>query len=300
MPRFVPTSQIDAVINPLRGIDAGDDYVLRLYLRDLAAAAASEPSELSPTAGQRQLDDSARRRLVLSQLHQVVRTAFDYRRFGLTLGDLINEGNLGLMRAAELYDPQRNVRFSYYARPWIRVQMQRALSYQAWPVSLPADFKWCHSKVQRASDRLTAMLERPPQDFEVAEACGLELPAVRRLRAIPTLSFVPLDSPLLGNETGLTLAEVILDENSPRPDVEAGSLSDLEFAQGLLTVLTPREQKVIRLRFGLDDGSSHTLGQIGDLLGYVRQGIHRIESVALAKMRRHARFLRIAPTRKES
>jgi RNA polymerase primary sigma factor len=285
---------------PFRRIDAGGDYVLRLYLRDLAAAGVSEPADLSPKVGQGQLDDSARERLVLSQLHRVVRIAFDYKRFGLSLCDLVSEGNLGLLRAAELYDPLRNVRFSYYARPWIRVQMQRALSYQAWPVSSPADFSWRHSQVQLASERLTATFKRPAQDSEVAEACGLKLPAVRRLRSSPALLFVPLNSPWPGNETGLSLAEVILDENSPRPDVQAASLSDFEFAQCLLAVLTPREQQVIRLHFGLDDGGTHTLAEIGGLLGYVRQGIHRIESVALAKMRRHARFLHIAATRKES
>ena len=285
---------------PLREIDAGGDYVLRLYLRDLAAAGASEGTVLFPMVGQGKLDDSARERLVLSQLHRVVRIAFDYKRFGLSLGDLVNEGNLGLLRAAELYDPGRNVRFSYYAQPWIRVQMQRALSYQAWPVSLPADFNWRHGQVQLAAERLTATFKRPARDSEVAEACGLELPAVRRLRSTPNLSFVPLDSPWPGNETGLSLAEVILDENSPRPDVEAASLSDFEFAQCLLAVLTPREQQVIRLRFGLDDGGTRTLAEIGELLSYVRQGIHRIEFVALAKMRRHARYLHLEAARKES
>jgi DNA-directed RNA polymerase sigma subunit (sigma70/sigma32) len=143
------------------------------------------------------------------------------------------------MRAAELYDPLRNVRFSHYAQPWIRMQMQRALSYQAWSVSLPADFTWRHSQVQLASERLTATFNRQAQDSEVAEACGLELPAVRRLRSTPAPSFVPLESPLEGNETGFTLAEVIPDENSPRPDREAASLSDREFTERLLAALTP-------------------------------------------------------------
>jgi RNA polymerase primary sigma factor len=246
--------------------------------------------------GQVPLDASARQRLVLSQLHRVVRIAFDYKRFGLPLGDLINEGNLGLMRAAELYDPLRGVRFSYYAQPWIRVRMQRALSYQAWPMSLPADFNWRHGQVKLASDRLISELNRDVQDSEVAEACGLELPAVRRLRSTPAPFFVPLESPRPGDETGLTLAEVILDENSPRPDLEAASLVDSEFAQRMLAILTPHEQQVIRLRFGLNDGCGHTLQEIGDQLGYGRQGIHRIESVALAKMRQHVRFLNVAAT----
>ena len=277
-------------------IDAvSDDYVLRLYLRDLASVARSEePARLAPNPGPSHLDDSARQRLVLGQLPRVVRIAYDYQGFGLPLGDLVNEGNLGLMRAAELYDPFRNVRFAYYAQPWIRVQMQRALSYQAWPVKLPADFNWRHNQVQLASERLSATLNREARDSEVAEACHLEVPAVQRLRSTSAPSFVPLESPWPGHETGLTLAEVIPDENSPRPDREAASGSDRQFAQRLLAVLNPRERQVIRLRFGLDDGYGRTLAETGRLLGYGRQGIHRIESVALGKMRQHAQFLQAA------
>ena len=281
----------------LPGVDTESDFVLRLYLRDLAGGSRFGPAQAPPPAAASGADAARRQQLVVGHLPRVVRLAFDYQGFGLPLGDLINEGNLGLMRAAELFDPLRNVRFAYYARPWIRVQMQRALSYQAWPLSLPADFYWRHGQVQVAQERLTAKLNREPSDTELAGECGLELPAVERLRSTPTPSFVPLESPWPGNETGLTLAEVIPDETSPTPDREAALHSDREFVERLMVVLAPAEQQVIRLRFGLEDGCHRTLREVGQLLGYGRQGIHRLQSIALAKLRQRAHFLQAVPAR---
>ncbi len=263
------------------------DFVLRLYLRDLSGHPRATPvaAPVLPGTG---LDDSDRRQLVLGHLPGVVRIAFDYQGLGLPLGDLINEGNIGLMRAAELFDPLRKVAFSCYARPWIRVQMQRALSYQAWPVSLPADHSWRRGRVQAAQERLTRRLQRAPQDAEVAHESGEKLPAVRRLRAMPPPSFVPLESPWPGADPEVTLAEAIPDESSPAPDREAALRSDREFLNELLPALSLAEAQVIRLRFGLEDGCHRTLEEVGQRLGYCRQAIHRLQSVALAKLRRRA------------
>jgi RNA polymerase primary sigma factor len=271
------------------------NFVLRLYLRDISNASRAGLAGGPQAAQPGRPGDAGRQQLVLAHLPRVVRIAFDYQGLGLPLGDLIGEGNIGLMRAAELFDPVRKVTFACYAKPWIRAQMQRALSYQAWPVSLPADFSWRRGRVQAAKERLTAKLNRAPEDAELADACGLDLPAVRRLRSAPPPSFVPLESPWPGNETDLTLAEVIPDETSPAPDLEAALHSDRDFVDRLIAVLSPVEQKVIRLRFGLDDSCHRTFGQVGRLLGYGRQGAHRLQSVALAKLRQHARFLQMAP-----
>ena len=252
------------------------DFILKLYLRDLADLGSS-PGAATDADG-----------LVLGHLRRVVHTAFDFVGYGLPLGDLINEGNLGLMRAAERFDPGRNVSFGYYAKPWIRVQMQRAVSYQAWPVSLPADYSWRHGQVLAAEERLTSALGRTPREAELAHECGLGVPAVRRLRSSPAPSFLPLESPCSGLESGLTLEEVLPDPAGATPDVEAMRGSDREFLDGLLDVLSATEQKAIRLRFGLDDGQPRTLAEVGQAMGYGRQGIHRIETVALATLRAEA------------
>ena len=277
-------------------IDAGDDFVLKLYLRDLEALSPSCRIEKASRGDQAIFDDATRERLVCNHLHRVIRMALDFRGLGVPLCDLVNEGNIGLMRAAELFDPGRNVQFGHYAKVWIRMQMKRALSYQAGSVSLPADFSWRRGQVLGTQERLTTALKREPTETELAGACGLELPAVRRIRSSLAPKFVTFDSPEPGKETGLTLAEVIADETVPTPDQAAVRQSDHEFIECLLSALTPCQQQVIRLRFGLDDGCGRTLEEVARILGYVRQGIHRLETVALAKLRQHARFLQTQRT----
>jgi RNA polymerase primary sigma factor len=277
---------------PTQVLSGREDFVLELYLRDVAVSLRS-CFAAAPSDGSRPMfDDHARQRLVLSGLHDVVRMAMDYRGRGLPMADLINEGNIGLIRAAELYDPSRCVRFAHYARPWIRVQMHRALSYQSWPVNFPADFAWRHGKVCRTEQALKASLDRPPLDAEIASASGMPVRTVHRLRTIPTPSFVSLDSEFLSaDESGMTLAEVIPDQTIPTPDKEAEGRSDRRLLLSLMKALPTREQKVLRMRYGLDDGCPRTLHEVARVLGYVRQGIHRLENAALTRLRKHARFV---------
>jgi RNA polymerase primary sigma factor len=275
-----------------------DDFVLRLYLRDLARDDAGVEPHGAPDAHRRHPPE----RLVANHLDLVVHMAFRYTGMGLPVGDLISEGNLGLLRAAHKYNPLRQVRFSHYARPWIGVQMRRAVSYQAWPVSFPADYHWRHGQVERAETRLKASLNREADDTEVAEEAGLKESVVRQHRGTPAHCFLPLDSaaPTSTAEEPLTLGEVLPDRSSPAPDEQASRSSDCTLVGKLLAILTPFEREVLRLRFGLDDGVSRTLEEIGTKLGYVRQGIHRIETAALKKMRDHARFLESAAGLKQA
>ncbi len=267
-----------------------NDSVFQLYLRDVTATAALTPAPVEQAEVIGQFGEDQRRNLVIGHLRNVVHIAFDYLGCGLPLGDLVNEGNLGLLRAAELFDPARNVRFCHYARPWIRVHMNRAVSYQAYPVSLPADYSWRRRQVASAEERLGSRLHREAADAEVAEECGLNQQAVRRLRSKPAPSFVPFDTPSR-NEEGLTLEDVLPDEHQPAPDAVATYASDREFVESLLCSLTSAEQQVVRLRFGLEDGAPRTLEEVGNALGFPRQKAHRLETSALRKMRHYARFL---------
>jgi RNA polymerase primary sigma factor len=275
---------------------AGDDFVLELYLRDLSFDSQPRSNDEPEPSLSGDVEQCDRQHYVLGNLHRVVRIAADYQGRGVPLCDLINEGNIGLMRAAELFDPVRQVQFSHYASFWISALIKRALNYQARHVSLPADFAWRQGQVRGNEEQLAANLHREPDDAELAEASGLGLPAVRRLRTTPTPSFVPFETPCPGDEDGLSLAEILPDETVAAPDREAARQSDREFVETLVGNLTALEQRVIRLRFGLDDGCARTLEEIARLLGYVRQGIHRIESAALAKLRQHARFLQVTQT----
>jgi RNA polymerase primary sigma factor len=260
------------------------DYLLRLYLRDALREPLLTPEEESEMVWRASFDDEpARERLVLGNLRLVVHIGLEYRGLGLPLSDLINEGNLGLMRAAELFVPTYGGRFARYAATWIRQRMRRALSYQAWPMRMPADFSWQQNQVRAAEGRLGA----EAANEEVAAECGLRLATVRRLRASGHPRCLSLQSPVSDDEEGQVLADTLPDPEATPPDEALARSTAREFVEGLLLLLRPREQQVLRLRFGLDDGRQRTLEEVGDALGYVRQGIHRIESGALSKLRRH-------------
>jgi RNA polymerase primary sigma factor len=267
------------------------DYVLGLYLREVAREPLLAPEEERKLGWRARLaDESARRRLVLGSLRLVVHIAWHYRGSGLPLPDLINEGNLGLMRASELFDPRRNPRFAPCASVWIHRHIRRAVCTQAWPVRLPEEVGWQQARIARAEENLASALGRRPLDREIAFACALPLSRVRHLRGTSMPCFVSLHQPLAGND-GPTFGDALPDEQSPSPDQVAASRNDCEFAHHLLTTLEPREQRVLWLRYGLEDGSDHTLAQVGRALGLVRQRIQQIESAALAKLRRRVKSL---------
>jgi RNA polymerase primary sigma factor len=264
-----------------------DDFLLRLYLRDalreprLTAAQEIELGWLSTFD-----DDSARERLVLGNLRLVVHLAFAFRRPGLPVCDLINEGNIGLMRAAELFNPAYGRRFASYAAPWVRQRLNRALSRHAWPVRLPTDFAFQQKRLRSARARLANESGREPAPAELAAGTGFAPATVRRLSTTSFPECVALQSPLAGGEEGQTLADVLPDERTLPPDQALVCRDEGELVTDLLASLKPREGQVLRLRFGLDDGCERSLEEVGRSLGYVRQGIHRIESAALAKLRR--------------
>ncbi len=271
----------------------GDDFLLRLYVRDLRnepPLAAGEECEMAWRASFG--DDPGRERLVTGNLRLVLQIASDYEGMGLPLSDLVSEGNLGLMRATELFRPTEGVPFWVYASAWIRQHMRRALTRQAWPMRLPAEFSWQHSRLRQAEARLTDGSGREPADDELAAACGLTPEMVRRLRSNGYPRAVSLQSPVSGDNEGEALADTLPDEQNPAPDVATGRRSDCEFVEALLADLKPRERAVLRLRFGLDDGQERTLEEVGSVLGYVRQGIHKIESAALARLRRRTAAVR--------
>jgi RNA polymerase primary sigma factor len=288
-PRGVPVSS-DA--EPIHD----EDFLLRLYFRDIQREPRLTLREESQVAIRaRSGDTAACHRLALANLRLAVHIASDYRNSGLPLADLINEGNLGLLHAAALFDPTQGVGFGHYAAAWIRQRMRRALSSQAWPLRLPAAFAWHRSRVQRAEEYLHIALGRAPDENEVAVASGLPLPTVRRLRATGTLYFISLQKSPSDGESGSRLADTLADESALAPDREAARRSDREFVERLLGTLKPRERQVLRLHFGLDDRGPRTFGEIGRALGCVRQRIQRIESDALVKLRQRARMLEFKP-----
>jgi len=267
---------------------AADDFLLRLYFRDLQREPQLTPAEQIELGWLASFDDDdARRGLVVGNLRLVVHITSEFRGLGLSLSDLISEGNLGLMRAAELFEPVHGLAFSNYAGAWIRQRMRRALSRQAWPMRMPVNFAWQH---RPAEAQPCPSQERQPADGQAASECDPKPSTAPQSDFIGFPRSLPLHNPLADDEEGQTLADILPDEQTPSPDEALARRSDCEFAGELLATLKPREQNVLRLRFGLDDGLERTHQEVGNVLGYVRQGIHKIESAALIKLRRQVKL----------
>jgi len=229
----------------------------------------------------------ARERLVKANSRLVVSVARNYLGRGVPFADLIQEGNLGLMRAIERFDPERGYRFSTYAIWWIRQAVSRAVAYQGRTIRLPAHVVEEITRLNRASRRLTKELGREPDEEELAEEMDMSHERVANLTRVAAEP-VSLDLPV-GEEETSTLADFIEDELTPPPTVEASQSLLGEQLEEALASLTPREAEVIRLRFGLDDGRSYTLEEVGQKIGLTRERVRQIQAEALRRLRHPSR-----------
>jgi RNA polymerase primary sigma factor len=227
-------------------------------------------------------DAMARDRMVRANLRLVVNIARGYVGKGLNLQDLIEEGNLGLLRAVEGFDPQVGSRFSTYASYWIKQSIKRALINSSKTIRIPAYMVELLSKWRRASARLTEELGRTPTAEEIARVLGLprkKLPIIKK--AIQIYHSTPQSDQ---SESGWSLGEIVMDERRKGPEEELLEEDVLNTALELLEMLDPREATVLRMRFGLDNTPSHTLKEIGQELGLTRERVRQIETEALSKL----------------
>ena len=276
-----------------------DDFLLRLYFRDaLNTPLLDRDEELQLGRRAHRGDPAARERLVLANLRLVVRIAFEYQGFGLAVADLISEGNLGLMRAVELFNPNLGARLAPYAAAWIKQRIRRALSNQSRLVRLPLGLVECAARVRQAEARLHSELGRAPTDAELAEDVELVHFVIHRLRGHASQTYIPLYAPAIaGSESdhdSPTLAEALADPDSDAPDEALASKSDRLYLESLLGTLDSRERQILRLRFGLDHGGGQSLEQVGQTLSVVRQRVQQIEAAALLKLRIRTRLSMLA------
>lgn len=256
---------------------------LETYLREINETAllnAAEEQELARAIGEG--DVRARDRMVRANLRLVVNIARGYTGKGLSLPDLIEEGNLGLLRAVEGFDPGVGTRFSTYASYWIKQSIKRALINSAKTIRIPAYMVELLSKWRRANARLTEELGRGPTPEEIARVLGLprkKLPIIKK--AIRIYNSTPQTDQA---ESGWSLGEMVMDERMKSPDEELVETDVLSHVMTMLDEMEPREATVLRMRFGLDDMEPHTLKEIGEELGLTRERVRQIETEALGKL----------------
>src|ERR1700677_2458618 len=256
---------------------------LETYLREINETALLNADEEKVLARKIEEGDSeARDRMVRANLRLVVNIARSYTGKGLGLQDLIEEGNLGLLRAVEGFDPSMNTRFSTYASYWIKQSIKRALVNTAKTIRIPAYMVELLAKWRRATNQLQDEYGRPPTNDEVAKF--LRLPK-KKLNIIKKAIRVYNSAPQTDQaETGWSIDEMLMDGRTKTPDNEMVESDDLKQVLHLLDKMDPREATVLRMRFGLNDEEPKTLKEIGECLGLTRERVRQIESEALAKL----------------
>jgi RNA polymerase primary sigma factor len=258
---------------------------LETYLREInqtALLTAQDEKDLSNliSAG----DAAARDRMVRANLRLVVNIARGYTGKGLPLQDLIEEGNLGLLRAVEGFDPNMNTRFSTYASYWIKQSIKRALVNSSKTIRIPAYMVELLSKWRRAQAKLADELNRTPTPEDIAKELGIPRKKLRIVKkAITLYNATPHADP---EEGGLTLGDIVADERVRGPEDELINTDNLTQVTRLLDEMDPREATILRMRFGLDNAEPQTLKEIGEALGLTRERVRQIESEALRRLYR--------------
>ena len=268
--------------------DASDDSV-RLYLREIGKIPllnAEEELELAQrvVAG----DKKAKDKMAEANMRLVVSIAKRYSGRGLDFLDLIQEGNTGLLRAVEKFDPDKGFKFSTYATWWIRQAITRAIADQARTIRIPVHMVETINKLLRTQRRMTQELNREPTIEELAKELEMEPEKVEYVMKIKQ-DITSLDAGVGrdGDEEDSVLKDFIEDEESATPEESAASQLLKEQVQEILSTLSDREQKIIKMRFGLENGKSHTLEEVGQEFAVTRERIRQIEAKALAKLRKH-------------
>ena len=270
-------------------VDAFADDSVRMYLREIGKIPLlGQEEELELANRALEGDKKAKDKLAEANMRLVVSIAKRYGGRGLDFLDLIQEGNTGLLRAVEKFDPNKGFKFSTYATWWIRQAITRAIADQARTIRIPVHMVETINKVLRTTRRLTQELNREPTNEEIAEAMGMEVDKIEYVMRIKQ-DIASLDASVGrdGDDEESVLGDFVEDSERDSPeDATANQILKEQIAE-ILTTLSEREQKIIRLRFGIGGGRPHTLEEVGNEFSVTRERIRQIEAKALSKLRKH-------------
>ena len=261
---------------------------LKVYLRDIKKVpllTAEEEIDLAQRV--KKGDVEARMKMIKANLRLVVSIAKRYSYFGVPLTDLIEEGNMGLMKAVSMYNPNQRFRFSTYAAYWIRQYITRALANQAKTVRVPVYMVEAIGKWKRVVEKLTQKLGRSPRLKEVAKAMKTSMKKIRQIRGMITRT-TSLEAPI-GKDGSGQFVDLIADESSASAVDEIAQVLRHERVSGLLEKMSPREKEVLSLRYGLRDEKPHTLQEIAKKFRITRERVRQIENAAMRKLRVYIR-----------
>jgi RNA polymerase primary sigma factor len=261
------------------------DGGIKIYLREIGKTPLLTPDEEVQLAARiKKGDEQARAHMIKANLRLVVKIAQDYANYGLPLLDLISEGNIGLMKAVERFDPAKGGKLSTYAAWWIKQSIKRALANQSKTIRLPVHMVDKISKMRRVAMVLAEELGREPSDEELAEEIGIDRAKLAHLKSA-ALRPASLDAPISDDDT-TEFGEIVGDENAQTP-FELLSHKNMHLQlDGLLEVLDERELKIIEARFGLNGQKPRTLEEVGQEFGVTRERIRQLQNIALKKLRR--------------
>lgn len=271
--------------------DGAEDSI-KLYLKEIGRISLLTAEQEIKLAREIEkggsLGDEAKRQLVQANLRLVVSIAKKYLNRGLSFLDLIQEGNLGLIRAAEKFDHEKGYKFSTYATWWIRQGITRSLADKSRTIRVPVHMVETINRYKRVSRQLSLELGRKPSDQELGWALGV---TQKKLKEIMNANKTPvsLETPL-GKEEDSTLSDFIADDNGSRPDTTSTERMLKTHIKELLVDLLPREAEVLKLRYGLEDGQARTLEQVGRIFNITRERVRQIEFKAMKKLREPTKF----------
>ena len=261
------------------------DTAIKLYLREIGQVKLLTPQEEIVLAARiKKGDKKAREQMIKANLRLVVKIARDYEGIGLPLLDLISEGNIGLMKAVERFDPKKGGKLSTYGSWWIKQSIKRALANQSKTIRLPVHLVDKISKMRRVAMKLQEELGREATDEELADELDMTAARVRQMR-MAAIRPASLDAPI-GDDDSNNFSDVVEDENatSPYGNLEDKTVTDM--LQDMVKHLDTREATILRYRFGLDGGTEKTLEEVGVKFGVTRERVRQIQNLALRKLRK--------------